>query len=142
MRPNTRPVNLFISITLGSQFLTQWNLNTSLSDFRVLICKKAFSIFPHNRMGQKRVLIRISHSEFCSGGPVSSHSFKDNDSLFGLVSFSGVLFLFAFSMIPSFICSCYTPQTYLTKLSFLLSYVICQDYSLHYCVMEDDFLSR
>ena len=54
VRPNTRRVNLFISKTLGSEFFTQWNLNTSLSDSRILFCRKAFCIFPRNRMDQKR----------------------------------------------------------------------------------------
>ena len=88
MRPNTRRVNLFISITLGSEFFTQWNLNTSLSDSRILICRKAFSISPHNRMGLKRDLMRISHSEFYNEGPVFRHSFKDTESLFGLAKAS------------------------------------------------------
>ena len=39
-------------------------------------------------MGLKRDLIRISHSEFCNGGPVSRHSFKDIESLFGLAEAS------------------------------------------------------
>ena len=57
LRPNTRRVNLFISITLASQFFTKWNLNISLSDSRILICRKTFSIYPHNWMGVKRDLI-------------------------------------------------------------------------------------
>ena len=53
VRPNTRRVNLFISITLGSEFFTQWNLNTSLSDSRILICRKAFFYISTQQDGSK-----------------------------------------------------------------------------------------
>ena len=81
VRPNTRWVNLLISITLGSQFFTQWNPNKSLSDSGTLIYRKDFSVSPYNKMGLKCDLIRISHNKFCSGRPVSRHLFQDTESL-------------------------------------------------------------
>ena len=134
MRPNTRRVNLFISITLGSEFFTQWNLNTSLSDSRILICRKAISISPHKRMGLKRDLIRISHSEFCKWGS-GFQTFIQRYRIFIRLSWSIID-----NSYFNFFCK-FSNHNFL-ELSFLLSYIIYQDYSLHYYVMEDDFLSR
>ena len=149
--PAAKRVNLFISTTLGSEFFTQWNFNTSLSDSHILFCRKVFCISPHNRMGLKRDLIRISHSEFLQWGTgfqtfiqryrtfiwlgwdiidnsyfscfcrFSNHSVMLQIKLFPLRSFS-----FAnFSMIPSFICSWIIlsyPQAFLIELSFLVKF--------------------
>ena len=114
--------------------------------------------------------LKMSHSEFCSGGPGSRHSFKDTESLLGLADtlytililvvsadsrvtglcgrynsfpFSSVLVSLTFLIIPSFVCLWInTSWTYSTELTFLISYVMYQDYSLYYYVMKDDFLSR
>ena len=88
MRPNERQVILFNSIMLGSELFAQLNINIFLSDSRILIHRKAFSISLHKRMGLKRDLMRISHSEFCSGEQVSRQSFKYTESLFGLAEAS------------------------------------------------------
>ena len=121
-------------------------------------------------MGLKCDPMRKSHCEFCYGGPVSNNSkiqnlylawlrhldnsyfscfcrFSNHRSM-GQIKFFPLLRCFSFanfSMIPSFICSWiilpYSPSLF-DRIKFLLSYVIYQDYSLHYFVIKDDFLSR
>ena len=81
--PNTNLLKPFISTRFGSHFFTQWQRETFLSHSRILICKRTFSISPHNKIGLNRDLTKISYIEFWRGEPISWQSFREEEFLFG-----------------------------------------------------------
>ena len=64
-------------------FVYPMKMHTLLSHSRILICKKAFSMSPHTKIGLNRDLTEISHIEFWSRAPVSRQSFSEAEFLVG-----------------------------------------------------------
>ena len=58
VKPKTNLVNLSISMIFDSRLSTYWKRNTSFSHSWMCICRKTFSISPHNNIGLNLNLVR------------------------------------------------------------------------------------
>ena len=171
VRPNTRRVTLFIFKTLASQFLTHWNINASLSDSHILICWETFvylhtmgwvkNAFYKNILqwilqwetGFQAFIQRYRIFIWFGWGIIVNSSFScfcrfSNHRSMQQIEFFPLLrcFSFVYFFNDTFIYLLLDNLVFLTELNwsnkvFLITYVICKEYSLHYYVMEDGFLS-